>query len=223
MDLRKYLTEFIGTFFLVLTIGFAITPGGAGSMAPLAIGSVLMAMVYMGGHVSAAHYNPAVSLAFLIRGKMLPSDFIPYIISQLAGATAAALTVEFIRGVPFAVHIGKDVGMLHPLIAEFVFTFALALVVVNVATAPKNAGNSFYGLAIGFVVTGGAWAVGSVSGAAFNPSVAFGANLVEALHSGFAVGFDHHWIYLAGPFAGGALAGIVCNYQCNDSGSKSAG
>ena len=131
MALRKYLTEFIGTFFLVLTIGFATTKGGAENLAPLAIGAVLLAMVYMGGHVSGAHYNPAVSLAVLVRGKMPVADFIPYIIAQLGGAVVAALTVEYIRGEPFPVHIAKGIGMVHPLIAEFIFTFALALVVVN--------------------------------------------------------------------------------------------
>jgi aquaporin Z len=219
MALRKYLTEFIGTFFLVLTIGFATTDKGVGSLAPLAIGCVLLAMVYMGGHVSGAHYNPAVSLAVLIRGKMAASDFVPYIIAQLLGAVCAALSVEFIRGVPFGVHIGKEAGMLHPLFVEFLFTFALALVVVNVATAPKAAGNSFYGIAIGLVVTAGAWAVGSVSGAAFNPSVGFGANFVESLHSGAAVGFNHHWIYWVGPLAGGLLAGLVCNFQVREPGT----
>ncbi len=221
MALRKYLTEFIGTFFLVLTIGFAITSKNT-ALAPLAIGAALMAMVYMGGHVSGAHYNPAVSLAVAIRGKMSPADFFPYVICQIAGAILAALTVHLVRGVQFEVHLANTTGVGHALVVEFLFTFALALVVVNVATAPKNAGNSFYGLAIGFIVTAGAWAVGDVSGAAFNPAVGTGPNLVEMATGGGAHVLKDLWIYWAAPMAGGLLAGLVCNFQCADQDSSTS-
>src|ERR1700680_227970 len=98
--MHKYLTEFIGTFFLVLTIGLTVLSGSP--FAPLAIGASLMVMVYMGGHVSGAHYNPAVSLAVLLRGKLGPIDFVLYVISQVAGSLAASVTVFEILKKPFA-------------------------------------------------------------------------------------------------------------------------
>src|SRR5918999_5330101 len=98
--MNKYLTELIGTFFLVLTIGLSVL--GGTPMAPLAIGAVLMVMVYMGGHVSGGHYNPAVSLAVLLRGKLDAKDVVPYMAMQVAGAMAAAATVYAALGQTFA-------------------------------------------------------------------------------------------------------------------------
>ena len=143
--MNKYVTEFVGTFFLVLTIGLAVL--GGTPMAPLAIGASLMVMVYMGGHVSGGHYNPAVTLA----------------------------------------------------------------VVLHSATAPQTTGNSFYGLAIGFTVTAGAFAGGPISGGAFNPAVGTGPILVAALLGGGSVA--NLWLYLVGPFIGGALAAILYRVQ----------
>src|SRR5882724_5588489 len=127
--MNKYIAEFIGTFFLVLTIGCTGIGPGAGVIAPLAIGAVLMVMVYAGGHISGAHYNPAVTLAVLIRGKVNVTDVIPYILAQLAGAALAAFAVKFLRA-------GIDVTAMVPktgpaLLAELLFTFALAYVVLN--------------------------------------------------------------------------------------------
>src|SRR5918996_4239393 len=95
-DMNKYVTEFVGTFFLVLTIGLSVL--GGTPMAPLAIGASLMVMVYMGGHVSGAHYNPAVSLAVLLRGKLQPGDVVPYMAMQILGAFAAAAVVYVVTG-----------------------------------------------------------------------------------------------------------------------------
>ena len=86
--MKKYIAEFIGTFFLVLTIGCTVIGAGAGVIAPLAIGAALMVMVYAGGHISGGHYNPAVTLGVLIRGKVSAADVVPYILAQLAGAAA---------------------------------------------------------------------------------------------------------------------------------------
>src|SRR2546423_239709 len=148
--MNKYIAEFIGTFFLVLTIGCTGIGAGAGVIAPLAIGAALMVMVYAGGHISGAHYNPAVTLAILLRGKLNAADVLPYIVAQLAGAALAAVAVKFLRA-------GIDVTAIAPkmgpaLLAEFLFTFALVYVVLNAATAEGTSGNSFYGLAIGFTV-----------------------------------------------------------------------
>lgn len=208
--MAKYLTEAIGTFFLVLTICLAVQ--FAGNLAPLAIGSSLMVMVYMGGHVSGAHYNPAVSLAVLLRGKLAPSDFAPYLIAQFAGAIAAAGVALFVTGKTLEVAPGKDVSIAAALVVEVLYTFALALVVLNVATSSKTANNSFYGLAIGFTVVVAAFAAGGISGGAFNPAVGVGANAVHAFHQSNWNQL-HTWIYLAGPLAGGALAAGVFQLQ----------
>ena len=175
---RKLLTEAIGTFFLVLTIGCTVllsADPSKGIIPPLAIGAALMVMVYAGGHLSGGHYNPAVTLAATIRGRHPKGEVIPYWIAQILGALLAAGAAMFLTGVSDKI-TPPIAGAAIPkaLLAEFLFTFALAYVVLNVATSKANAGNSFYGLAIGFTVLTGAFAVGSISGGAFNPAVAWG-------------------------------------------------
>jgi aquaporin Z len=195
--MAKYLVEFIGTFFLVATIGFAVR-GGA-ELAPLAIGSALMVMIFAGGHISGAHYNPAVTLAVCLRGKCPPSDVVPYWIAQIAAAAAAAGVVLFVLGPGTA----PELNVVHSLIVEFLYTFALCYVVLNVATAKANAGNSFYGLAIGFTVLAGAISVGGISGGAFNPAVAVGITILKL--SSFA----NIWIFLVANFAAAVCAALA--------------
>lgn len=201
--MNKYIAEFIGTFFLVLTIGCTVVGAGAGVIAPLAIGAALMVMVFAGGHISGAHYNPAVTLAVLIRGKLSAADVVPYIVAQLLAAAAAATVVKFLRA-------GVDVTPMVPkvgpaLLAEFLFTFALVYVVLNAATAEGTSGNSFYGLAIGMTVMTGAFAVGDISGGAFNPAVAVGISIL-GLSS-----WENIWIYLVANFAAAIVAAVVFN------------
>jgi aquaporin Z len=196
--MNKYVAEFIGTFFLVLTIGCTVIGHGAGPFAPLAIGSALMVMIFAGGHISGGHFNPAVTLGVWLRGKCETKDVVPYVIFQVMGAVLAALVVKFFKG-------GAAVAPLQPatvaaLLAEFLFTFALVYVVLNVATAKGTSGNSFYGLAIGFTVMVGAFSVGSISGGAFNPAVAVGISAM-GLSS-----WANIWIYLVADFAGAAVA-----------------
>ncbi len=208
--MRKYLTEFIGTFFLVLTIGLTVIP--ALPLAPLAIGASLMIMVYMGGHVSGAHYNPAVSFAVFLRGKMASAgELAGYWVSQVLGAVAAALVVRALLGQTFAPAPGAGVAVTSALLVEFLFTFALALVVFNSAVSARTQGNSFYGLAIGFTVTVGAFAGGAISGGAFNPAVGTGPILVQSMLGDGSLG--NLWIYLVGPFLGGAVAAAVFGLQ----------
>lgn len=211
--MNKFLTEFIGTFFLVLTIGLSVLTGPSTglSMAPLAIGASLMIMVYMGGHISGAHYNPAVSLAVLLRGKLSMTEFAPYLIAQVAGAAAAASLVQLILGKTLAIAPGEGVGAISALLVEILYTFALALVVLNVATSPKTEGNSYYGLAIGFTVVVAAFAAGGISGGAFNPAVGIGLTAAHAIFSGGS--WTHLWLYLVGPLTGGALAAFVYRIQ----------
>lgn len=209
--MQKYIVEFIGTFFLVLTIGMTvIDPGGAGAMAPLAIASVLMVMVYAGGHVSGAHYNPAITIAVFLRGKCPAKDVVPYIVAQCAAAAAAAGLVLYFKA-------GATIAPMTPvvvpaLLAEFLFTFALAYVVLNVATAKANAGNSHYGLAIGFIVLAGEYAVGSISGGAFNPAVAIGLSVMGILK------WTDLWIHLVADVAGGVAAVVAFKALVKDPG-----
>ena len=201
MSPAKYLVEFIGTFFLVATIGFTVLPPGAGDMAPLAIGATLMVMIFAGGYVSGAHYNPAVTLAVFLRGRCPAIDVAGYMIAQVLGAAAAAAIVLFMRDNPAVAAMDPDVT--RALVAEFLYTFALCYVVLNVAKAKGTSGNPTYGLAIGFTVLAGAYSVGGISGGAFNPAVAVGLTILGLSH------LANLWIYLAANFAGGAAAALV--------------
>src|SRR6059058_5604162 len=167
--MNKYIAEFVGTFFLVLTIGCTGIGAGAGVIAPLAIGAALMVMVYAGGHI--------------------------------AGALAAVMVIKFLRAgvpvTPITLHVGPA------LLAEFLFTFALVYVVLNAATAEGTSGNSFYGLAIGMTVMTGAFAVGDISGGAFNPAVALGICVLGISSWG------NIWIYLLANFAAAVVAAII--------------
>lgn len=205
----KYLTEFIGTLFLVLTVGLTVI--GGSPMAPLAIGASLMIMVYMGGHISGGHFNPAVSLAAAMRGKLPGTDLVPYMVAQLLGAIVASLLVYVIMGRTFAPAPAPTATIVAALLVETLYTFALCLVMLNSATHPATKGNSFYGLAIGFTVVVAAFAGGGISGGAFNPAVGVGPTLVHGLMGGGS--FSSVWLYIVGPFAGGALAAVVFKSQ----------
>jgi aquaporin Z len=202
--MNKYVVEFIGTFFLVFTIGNVVIGPGAGDLAPLAIGGALMVMVYAGGHISGAHYNPAVTLAVFLRGKCETKDVVPYVVVQVLGAVAAALAVKFLKGPDVAVTPSDLMAVLpQALLAEILFTFALAFVILNVATSKGTEGNSFYGLAIGFTVMAGVFAVGGISGGVFNPAVAVGIS-VMGLSS-----WANIWVFLVANFVGAAAAAFV--------------
>ena len=198
----RYLTEAVGTFFFVLAIGLSTVSGTPA--APIAIGTMLMVMVYMGGHVSGGHYNPAVSIAFVLRGGFDSKDLVPYIVAQLLGAVLASLAVMVITGSTFAPAPAGDAGLLAVLLSEFLITLALVLVILNVASHPATEGNSYYGLAIGFTVLVGAYTVGPISGGAFNPAVGTGPILVNALAGDGS--FANLWIYLVAPILGGLAA-----------------
>lgn len=201
--MSKYVVELIGTFFLVLTIGLVVIEPGAGAFAPLAIGSILMVMIYAGGHISGGHYNPAVTLSVWMRGRCSGNDVPGYMISQFTGGIIAAFAVFLIKG-----DVLVEATVLSPipsLLAEFLFTFALCFVVLNVATSKNTSGNSYFGLAIGFTVLVGAYAVGSISGGAFNPAVAVGIITMGLID------ISSIWIFLIANFLGGIVAAIAFN------------
>jgi aquaporin Z len=199
--MNKYIMELLGTFFLVFTVGCTVVGNGAGALAPVAIGSALMVMVFAGGHISGAHYNPAVTLGAWVRGKCETRDVPGYMISQIVGAMLAAWAVKYLKSGAAVAPI--SVAVLPALVAEFLFTFALVFVILNVATAKGTSGNSFYGLAIGFTVMTGAFAVGNISGGVFNPAVAVGISMM-----GLSA-WTNIWIYLVAELAAGAAAALA--------------
>jgi aquaporin Z len=202
--MKKYLVEFIGMFLFVLVVGMVVIDPGAGILTPLAIGSTLMILVYAGGHISGGHYNPAVTLAVWLRGRCPTADVLPYWAAQILGAFLASQVVLFLKGNPTVTP--AEIKLVPALVAEFIGTFALAYVVLNVATAKSTAGNSNYGLAIGFTVVVMAFALGGISGGAFNPAIATGISLLHIEK------WSNFWIYLAGDFAGAALAAATFKF-----------
>jgi aquaporin Z len=200
---RRYVTELIGTFALVFTIGCTVLGDKPGVIPPIAIGAVLMVMVFAGGHISGAHYNPAVTLAVFLRGRLAARELLPYWAAQLAGGLLGAVAAHYITDVKLASPSfeGRDIGV--ALVAEFLFTFLLAYVVLNVATSRNHPDNHFYGIAIGFTVMAGAFAVGPYSNGAFNPAVALGI-WVMGVVAGKSL-----WIYLVANLAGAAAAALT--------------
>jgi len=200
----KLLTELVGTFTFLSVIALS---GPIGPLAPLAIGTALMVMVYMGGHISGAHYNPAVSFGVFLRRKLNVADMLAYWVAQLVGATLAFAFGYLVSGHTPGIHPGAKVQIFQALAVEVVFTAALVLVVLNVAATKATQGNSFYGLAIGFTIVAAIFAGGPISGGAFNPAVGFGATLGSVLFG--SGGGSDLWIYVVGPFIGAAVgAGI---------------
>jgi len=212
---QRLVVEFVGMFLFVFAVGMATEPANhAGAvLAPIAIGSVLMTMVFAGGHVSGGHYNPAVSTAILIRGGIKLAEYAAYVLTQLA---AAALAGWLVTGIGGKQKVGATASDGKMLVVEFLFTFALAYVVLNVATAKGTEGNSFYGLAIGFIVVVGAVSVGWISGGAFNPAIALGATVFGAFP------WSHYWIYLVADLAGAVAAAGTFLYIQRDNAPESA-
>ena len=200
--MKEYFMEFIGTLFLVMAI--ALTGN------PLAIGMMLMAMVYIGGHISGAHYNPAVTLAVWIRGKLKSSKIFGYVISQVLGALAAAYIFYILSGKTFLPSPGNGISVLHSILVEILFTFILCSVILVVATSKKLDGNHVYGLAIGFALAAGAYAGGNISGGVYNPAVALGPMILKLFVEGY--NFSNLIIYIIGPFAGAIFAAWVFIY-----------
>lgn len=210
MNIRSYTVEFIGTFFLVFTVGCVLLLGGDGVINAIAIGFALMIMVYAGGHVSGGHYNPAVSLAAVIRKSLPASELIPYVIAQLLGATAAVMIVNHFSG-----HIANFEGCafnMWPMVTgEFLFTFALCYVVLMTATNRETRGNSYFGLAIGSTVTVGIFAVGSVlCYGAFNPAVAMALGMMNIAC------WQSVFVTIVTNLAAGAIAAFLYNFTAPD-------
>jgi len=204
-----FLIEFVGTCTLVFTIGTSTSETtGNPSHAPLAIGFSLMAMIFMGGHISGGHFNPAVTLGILAtgRGKMHWAKACGYVLVQVAGSVVGAFFVYLVTNPNrvFGPKIADDHSLPAAIILEAFVTCGLVSVVLNVATTKATSDNSFYGLSIGCVVIAGAYSVGNITSGAFNPAVATGPHLVAwIMGKPFATEL---WVYWLGPLLGAAVA-----------------
>ncbi|EPY25787.1 major intrisic-like protein [Strigomonas culicis] len=217
--LSQLLAELIGTFLFVLVVSMA--PAGVNSLAPIPIGFMLASMCFTFGYISGAHFNPAVSFAAFINGKMTLQRFLLYVVTQVIGAFLASLYATAIIGLEITVPT-TDMNLLaiwKSLMGELVYTFALASVVLHVCFSRQRT-NDFYGFAIGMTVMAGAFSVGSVSGGAFNPALALGTQFVSCIRGNCKplLGF---WVYWVAPLLGALIATVV--YQLLDSHDRGEG
>lgn len=210
--MRKYLAELLGTYALVFagTGAIIINQETRGSITHVGIaitfGLVIMSMIYTFGDISGAHFNPAVSIAFSVAGKFPVKELVPFIVSQLVGAALASLTLKFLF--PANQFLGATIptgNSSQSFILEFILTFFLMLVIINVATGSKERG-MFAGLAIGSVVTLEAMFAGPICGASMNPARSFG----PAIASGH---FEFLWIYLTATVSGAVVSIPVWRYM----------
>ena len=200
----KLVTELVGTFIFLSVIALS---GAAGSLAPLAIGAALAAMVYMGGHISGAQYNPAVSFGLFLRRKITAVEMVAYWATQLVGAVLAFGFGYLVSGHSPGIHPGPKIDIYQALAVEILFTTTLVLVILNVAFTRATQGNSFYGIAIGFTIAAAIFAGGPISGGAYNPAVGIGATFGSAMFSGG--GWSDVWLYVVGPFIGAAIGSAI--------------
>lgn len=203
--MKKYITEFIGTFILIFcgTGACAVNEITSGTITHVGIaitwGLVVMAIIYALGEKSGAHINPAVTIAFAVNKNFPARQVAPYIISQVAGALSASLVLKLLF--PTSVLLGATLpagSEVQSFVMEFILTFILMLVVINVAKGSKEQG-LFAGIAIGSVVLFEAMFAGPVSGASMNPA----RSLAPAIVSG---NMEHIWIYIIAPIAGAITA-----------------
>jgi aquaporin Z len=209
LKLENYLAEFIGTFFLVFTVGLNVLQNTA--LAPVSIGAILLVMVFAGGSVSGAHYNPAVTVGVLLAQKSRRNlhiiDAVVYIVVQCLAALVAAYTYYFVLGATFTLKPGHGFTAVEAAFAEGLFTFALVFVVLNTAVSEQDGNNHYFGLAIGFTLMSAAFAIGSVSGCSINPALAVGVMFSHYVHTG--TGLEFALLYLLVPLFAGAAASAV--------------
>ena len=202
--MRAYIVELLGSMFLMLAVGISVLSVDLESVAPFVIGMTLVIMVYAGGPISGAHYNPMVSLSLAIRGALPWDKFLPYISSQILGISLSLFPISY-----FVVHDSQsanDFRVDQVFAAECIFSFLLAFVINLVATNKQSAGNSYFGLAIGMTVTISAFLIGGISGAAINPAITMGLLVLKKISP------EMVWVYLSAQVLGGILSGLLCKY-----------
>jgi len=217
--MRRYLAEFVGTFGIVFaSVALAATSGlkgGAAGLLPAALisGLAVLAMVYALGHISAAHFNPAVTLGFAVARRFPWRYLLPYWIAQALGATIAAAVVTALFGAGFGTHI-PTTSPLDAVALEALITFLLMLVIISVAT-DRRVNGAIPGLAIGLTVVVGVMIGGPVTGGSMNPARSLG----PALFAG-GPALSSYWIYALGPAIGAIAASLL--YEALRGGSEHA-
>ncbi len=206
--MRAYIAEFLGAMFLMLSIGICVLSVELGPVAPFAIGTMLVIMVYAGGAISGAHYNPMVTIAVAIRGDLPWGKVLPYMCAQLIGVGVSLFPISYL--IDHESQSVSDFRVDQVFAAECLFSFLLAFVVCCVATNPKTKGNSYFGFAIGMTVAVSAILIGGVSGAALNPAVTLGLWVIRK------IGTEMIWVYLAAQFLGGILSGFLAKYMLEE-------
>lgn len=199
------MSEFVGTFFLVLTVGLNVLQNAA--LAPVAIGSILMVMIFATGSVSGGHFNPAVTLGVVLCGPKANLNHAVagvYVIVQIFAGFIASMVYYGILGATFTLAPGPGYSAIDAAVAETLFTAALVFVVLNVAVSTQSEGNHYYGLAIGFTVMSAAFAIGGISGCSLNPAVTFGVMLSHAVHAGGS-GLGYFPLYFLAPLLGSVI------------------
>ncbi|TDP95570.1 aquaporin Z [Leucobacter luti] len=199
---RNVAAEALATFLFVFSIVAAVN--NAGDLAPLAIGFMLMALIFATGHISGGHLNPAVSLAAFLRGVIGFGEFLCYAIGQIIGGILAALLAGTIWSAPEGGALQIEAG--PAFIVEALVTFILVYVILNVATSRDHPNNSFYGLAIGSTIVAGVALGGPVSGGGFNPAVSL------SLALGGYFDWSNMWLYVLAPLVGSALAALAFRF-----------
>lgn len=202
---RKYVVEFMGTFFLVMTLCMT-DAGGLGQFAPLAAGLMLTGMIYSSMHISGAHFNPAISVATYLRGKLNAGDLLPYVVSQFLGGTLAAMLSGFLLLSASAEVVTKELDIVPSLIAELLGTLLFVYTFLNMTTIKKTAGQPLAGLAIALVYGAILYTFGANTGGAFNPAVALGLTMANITP------WESIWIFGLANFAGGILAAFLSQY-----------
>jgi aquaporin Z len=203
---RKYVVEFLGTFFIVMTICM-MEGGGMGQFAPIAAGGMLLALMYSSFHISGGHFNPAVSVAIYLRGKLNSGDLLPYIVSQFIGGTLAAMLAGFLlNSTGSATPSPKALEIVPSIIAELLGTLLFVYVFLNLTTIKKTSGNIYYGVTLGFTFMAVMYAFGTISGGAFNPAIGLGITMANL------TSWETIWVFPLANFVGGVLAAFLSQY-----------
>lgn len=203
--MKKYLTEFIGTFFLILTVIMSANNPTIGLLAPFAMSGMYLAMIYAGSAISGAHYNPAITVAMLMQKKIDRTDALYYIMVQLIASVLAAAIGVYLHDCAGGLNIVARVNEqpICAILGEFLGAFALTYVFLKVSPAATNENNAYYGLAIGFTVLAVSFGFGSLSGGAYNPAIALGGSVAGMF------GWDDLLFLWIGSLLGAAAAATV--------------